>query len=497
MATNKPIAPAAPKGVLNYLPFAIIALGIVFRLVMYFQNRNLIIDEANIVRNLDERNFIELLKPLRYEQFAPPIFLWFEKLFSMLFGYGEKAARLYPLLCGITSLFFMERVLRRILPLNVAWFPLALMCCAPIMIKYSAEVKQYVPDSLVAIVLIWLALRTDLQHTSRKRFLSTWIIAGSIAIWASQPSIFILAAVGLYYFVECVQRKQWHQFKYLALIAVIWLAQFGLYFEVILKAQINSDYLQNYHRDYFLYAIPKNFQEWQHNWMRLKEILSNTGGWGSYPRYINGVLMIIGFVSLLLKSGKQFILIAIPVVLTIIAAALHQFSLIDRVVIFILPFTMTLLGFGLAQLMQIKIRPLQWGIAVMGCYILSGYNFKSLFWKKFEFHELTQGFDYIIQHHGTGKELYVDCASGPTYIYYTQLHPDKDKWATLRGAHVFDWSEDNYPEVASKIATPTAYFIFTGGDSNTRDRHINEVKSYLHQTDFFEHAICFVYTFNK
>jgi hypothetical protein len=497
MYKNDSATTTSKKGILHYLPFVVIALGIVFRLVMYFQNRNLIIDEANIVRNLDERNFIELLKPLKYEQFAPPIFLWFEKLFSLIFGYGEKAARLYPLLCGIASLFFMERILRKILPLNIVWFPLALMCCAPILIKYSAEVKQYVPDSFVAIVLIWLALRTDLLGTSKKRFLSTWIIAGSIAIWASQPSIFTLAAVGLYYFIQCAQQKKWQYLKYLVLIGLVWLAQFGLYFELILKAQINSDYLQNYHRDYFLYAFPKNFQECQHNWMRLKELLSNTGGWGTYPRYINGGLIIIGFVSLLLKSAKHFVLIAVPIVLTIFAAALHQFSLIDRVAIFILPLNMTLLGFGMAQLMQIKVPVLKWCIAAIGCYVLYYYNFLSLFREKFQFHELTKGFEYIIEHNGSGNELYVDCASGPTYIYYTQLHPNKNKWAALQGAHVFGWSEDNYPEVASKITTSKAYFIFTGGDSNIRDRHINEVKSYMHQTDFFQYAYCFVYTFNK
>jgi hypothetical protein len=83
---------------LRILILAFIAIGVLLRMAMYFHNRNLIIDEANIVRNLAERDFAGLTLPLKYEQYAPPVFLWIEKLASLLFGYGEKAMRLYPLL---------------------------------------------------------------------------------------------------------------------------------------------------------------------------------------------------------------------------------------------------------------------------------------------------------------------------------------------------------------------------------------------------------------
>ena len=83
----------------------IFLFGIILRFVLYFQNRNLIIDEANIVRNLAERGFAGLTLPLSYEQYAPPVFLWIEKLASILFGYGEYAMRGFPLLCGIAALY--------------------------------------------------------------------------------------------------------------------------------------------------------------------------------------------------------------------------------------------------------------------------------------------------------------------------------------------------------------------------------------------------------
>lgn len=481
--------------IVQVVPFLLIAAGILLRLVIFVQNRNLIIDEANIVRNLDERGFIALLRPLSYEQFAPPVFLWFEKLCSICFGYGEKAVRLYPLLCGIASLFVMERILHRLLPGNSRWLPIGLMCFAPILVKYSAEVKQYVPDSLVALLLVWLALSNDLFAGSRKRFILLWIVAGSVAIWASQPSVFILASVGAYYFFQSAQKKDWRMLQPLLLIGAVWLCQFALYFKVILEAQINSAYLQNYHHDYFLNIWPRNLQEWQHNWMRIKEILSNTGGWNNYARIANAILLLSGCAYLLYRHTARFLLIVLPVLLTLLAAALHQFSLIDRVAIFLLPFCMITIGYGMALLMKIRFFVVPLGLTLLGAWELKTYNFFPLFSQPFEFHELTRGFDYILQKGGTGKELYVDCASGPTYDYYTRLHPDRQRWSRLLGAHVFGWADDNFPEIAAQITTPKAYFIFTGGGPDARNHHVDQVKEYLQQTDYYEYAICYVFTF--
>ncbi|MES2478285.1 MAG: glycosyltransferase family 39 protein [Bacteroidota bacterium] len=480
----------------NFVALLLIALGIIFRLVMFYQNRDLIIDEANVVRNIYERNFFGLLKPLSYEQYAPPIYLWALEINSFIFGYSEQAMRLVALLCGIGSLFLFWSLLTKVLPKNSLWLPLGLLCFAPILVRYSAEVKQYVPDAFVAIALVFAALKIDLASSSRRKFVLSWICIGSIAIWASQPSVFILASVGFYYFIQVVQQKRWDDLKALSLIALVWFAQFGLYYELILKTQINSAYLQNYHREYFLFPSPATDAEWEHNWERLKEILHNTAGYNQYSHYACIFLILIGSLSLLEKSLKLFALLAFPIVFTLIAAAASQFSLIERVVIFILPFTMILMGYGFSLIMGIGFKSVQLIVFLFGAYVLNEYNLKSLFSEKFNFQELTTGMDYIKSKGGQGKELYVDCASVDTYIYYTEIHPKKDRYSMLKGAYLFDWSDDNYKEVAQKVSTPRSFFIFTGGGSDLRNRHTDEVKQFLTQTDYYEN-FCYVFTFKK
>lgn len=472
-------------------------IGVVFRITIFVQNRNLIIDEANVVRNIYERGFVELLQPLKYEQYAAPIYLWSLEVFSHLFGYSEQAMRLSALLCGIGSIFVFWHLLRKVLPPNSVWLPLGLLCFAPILIKYSAEVKQYMPDAFVGIGLVAIALAVDIFTISKTRFVAIWLLAGSIAIWTSQPSVFILASVGFYYFFQVAAQKDWKLFPLLVVIAIVWLAQFALYFEVILKTQINSSYLQNYHREYFLFATPSNAQEWEHNWIRLREILNNTVGYNTYSWHAAVVFILLGGYRLLRQSLAKFALFCFPILITLVAAALNQFSLIERVVLFILPFTMLMVGFGFSYLVSLRWQLVKIPMLIFGLFILKEYNFASLFKEKFAFQEFTEGMDYILSKKGTGKELYVDCATVDDYIYYTEIHPNREKYRPLYGAYLFKWADTNFAEVATKITTPRSFFIFTGGGEPARKKVVDIVQQYHTQTDYFEYAICYVFTFNK
>jgi 4-amino-4-deoxy-L-arabinose transferase-like glycosyltransferase len=470
----------------------VLGIGVCLRLKLYLDNHNLIIDEANIVRNLAERSFRQLTTPLRYEQYAPPVFLWVEKLFSLFFGYGEKALRLYPLLCGISSMFLFYFLLKRFLSARSLWLPVALFALTYLLTKYSVELKQYMSDTMIGLLLILFALKIDILKTGRIKFLAAWFVIGSIAIWASMPSVFFLAAVGSYYAWICLKAKDWKALGLIALVAVMWLAEFGAYYFFILKPQIESDYLQNYHADYFLFATPSTPEEWQHNWVRIKEIINNTGGYSLYSTWITITLIAIGGIYLLIKRFPLFILFGVPVALTFLAAMLNQFSLIDRVIMFLYPLLLVFFAFGFHQLCRIGFLPLQLLLVCMGALMLIHFNQFKIFVQKYGFHEITLGMDYVLEKKGQGKDLFVHDASAPTYIYYTELHPDREKYNSLLNAHRMKWDSDYTIETAG--TTDTVWFLYTGGfPEPEREKRKVQIEQNLKQVDYFEKYICFVF----
>ncbi len=405
---------------------SIVAVGIILRLAMYLHNRNLIIDEANIVRNLAERDFAGLVKPLSYEQYAPPVFLWIEKLIAQLFGFGEWAMRLYPLLCGVGALLIFPAIASRFMRWEVLWYPLACFAGGFTFLKYSSEVKQYMPDTFIALALIWLALRTDVGKTRHWRFTLLWMLAGTVAIWSSMPSVFILAGIGCFYAASALRERRYRLLAMLAMIAVVWLSQFGLYYHAILKAQINSQYLQGYHHNYFLIGIPRSLADWQHNWERVEDLLGNIGGWSAVAIVSNLLFLLLGIVQLVKQRSVGIWLMLVPVAFVLLAAALRQFSLIDRVVLFMLPLWLLIIGIGFQWLASYGWRPLQALLVLVGGFNAIAMPHNVL--HPYEFHEITKGMMWLQARGARGKQLYLHDASVPAYIYYTELHPEKLRW---------------------------------------------------------------------
>lgn len=433
---------------LFWIAMFIMAAGIIVRLVVLIQNRNLIIDECNIARNIYERNFITLAEPLSYEQYAPPIFLWIVKLFTLMFGMGEQVLRLYPLLTGIGAIIMLYFVLQEYISLRALWYPLVLFASGYIFIRYSTEVKQYMPDIFISLSLIWLALKVNIASTVWYKFVGLWLFVGTVAIWASMPSVFMLSGVGVYYGLVCLQSKSYKKLSLLVIIALLWLAQFVFYYYAILKPQIESDYLQNFHKDFFLFFSLKPTLL-KHNYEICSALLGHAAGYWSLSMAFHIVLIIMAITVLLYKQIARAALLVVPILAVIVAAMAHQYSLIPRVALFMMPLLLILIGYGFELL--IRIRFIVWRLILVLIALICVKNYNSaakMIQKPFSDEEFTTGLRFFKKEHIAGEHLYIHNGSRPALIYYTQISPDKNTWAQFKDAHLLYWGA-NYDSIAA------------------------------------------------
>jgi 4-amino-4-deoxy-L-arabinose transferase-like glycosyltransferase len=478
--------------VFHLIAAALVLTGIVLRVLILLQNRNLFIDEANVVRNIAERGFGGLLKPLAYEQYAPPVFLWALEGVSLVAGYGEVAMRSVAFVCGVAALFVFWRILLILLQPRSIWLPLGILAMAPLYIRYSAEVKQYGPDVLVCLLLTLAALRWKDPVGDRRRFFLRWAFAGSLAVWSSMPSVFVLASVGACLAGEVMVRKSYKDFALLTGIAAVWLAQFALYYVLILKSQIGSDYLQEYHQKFFLFAWPDNAAEWAHNKTRILEFVSNMGGWDSRWLRINLVFIAVSVGYLGLKNRPKLILLGGPLVLLLVAAALNQYSLIERLVLFAFPYGTLLLAVGFDRVLRIPFLPAQLLVLFYGYLVLQSFNWMQLFRERYEFQEVTKGMEWLQRKGARGPQLIVHEGTMPAYLYYTNLHPRRARYESLRGAHLAEW-DTHYGELLASTPGNTAYILFTGGGDASREKHLGELPVTARRVDSFYESICWGY----
>ncbi len=479
----------------HVLAAVIVLTGIVLRVVLLLQNRDLIIDEANIVRNLAERDFAGLLAPLSYEQYAPPVWLWVQKAVSVIFGYGEIPMRAFSTVCGVGALLVMWRIGLKLLSPKSLWLPLGILALAPPFIRYSAEVKQYETDVLVTLLLLYVAIQWRNPRGAARHGALRWGATGAVAIWTSMPAVFMLAGIGVLLLVDAVRAADRTRVLSVAGIGALWLVAFGLYYATVLRTQIGSDYLQNYHRDYFLFALPANAAEWSHNKALLRDTLSGVTGWDARWRTIGGLLLLGGTGWALAKSRAVCWAVAAPAMLVLIAVALNQFSLIERVALFLYPLGAILLGVGFDRVLRIPFLPLQIVALLFGAAVLKTYQWFDLLHQRYEFHELTPVLDWVQRQGGTNAMLYIHDATVPTFRYYTTLHPAKTRFTGLRGAYLLTWDTD-YKAIAARLPD-TAFVVFTGGSASDRQTRLADLSTVSAPADSFQRAIGFGYRLHR
>lgn len=486
----QPTTDSKTDRLMRYLVFALLIAGVVLRVYVYLQNRDLIIDEANVARNIYERGFIALLSPLDYEQYAPPIFLWITKLSTLAFGMGERALKLYPLLCGIAALWVFYKILKTLIPLQAIWYPVSLLAFSPILIRYSSELKQYMPDVFIALLLIWLALNISIHTISKLRFALLWILIGTIAIWSSMPSVFILAGVGCYYGWQVLKTKQYKLIILPALISMIWVLQFGLYYLLMLQEQANSQYLQNFHQYDFLFATPSTKEEWEHNWRVFSELMIRFEGYYPYVHNINTAFLVIGTIMLVRKASAKSILLIIPVLALCIAAALNQYSMMARVSLFIIPVLIIIVGHGFAQYTQLKSGWLK-GIIILAGLYATGCNMAYLAAEPYKYEELTEGMHFVQNRNIPGNRTFIYHSSVPAFIYYTTIHPGKDKWADIKNANRLIY-ETNYDSLGAWLnyslqPGQEVAFLYTNATESEFQYRNRQPKPHLETADSLSH----------
>src|ERR1043165_7457530 len=131
-----------------------LAVGVALRVAYFFSGRSLWIDEARLALNGASRSYRDLLRPLDYDQAAPPLFLWAEKLMTQLLGVHERAFWLLPFICGIGAMLLFVPLARRFLPGWPGVLAAASGSVAPTLMHYSAVAKPYMGDLTVALAVM-------------------------------------------------------------------------------------------------------------------------------------------------------------------------------------------------------------------------------------------------------------------------------------------------------------------------------------------------------
>lgn len=357
------------------LTWLIIGVGIALRLFHFFYNRSLWTDEAYLSNSIIRMDFVRLANPpLEYEQKAPIGFLWMSKLCVLLFGKKEMALRLFPLLCGISSLFVFKRVASYFLKPAGLLVAMAIIAIAPPLVYYAVEAKQYATDLLATT----LALYAYLRFHERKIILSMllWGLWGAVIIWFSYAVIFILAGMAFALSIYHLFTRDWQKFFYGMLPFSMWLLSFAINYLLFTQKHADSQWLIDWFAGIksFMPFPPTSGKEltWfitmplsmLHfsiglSWLDLGYNYSNL--WRTLGRMPWLPLICIGLGALVFfqQERKHFLVLLFPFLLAMVASGLKMYPLFERLFIFLAPLLILLVVRGYEQLMH-QLSAVRW-----------------------------------------------------------------------------------------------------------------------------------------
>lgn len=438
---------AADRDVADQCALAfVLAMGVALRAVLYFSRPSLLLDEVRLSLNIAARSWSGLLRPLDYDQTAPPLFLWAEKAATALGGVNEYSLRAIPFLASVALLPLVYALARRTLSERGSLLAVAIAGFSPLFLQYTRQVKPYGVDAVVALCLTvwaldWAAAPEDRGQARRL------LLAGVVAVWLSSSALFVLVGIGVGFALALPTARS--RSGTLLPIVGAWLVSFTAAYWWIYRPIAGNPYMQQFWSG-SLVAAWKPAAAWR-LWHAVREIVWQTfvGGTTEPPLGpLDDLLVNVGTMAFLFLGGvglrrlaREKGLVSCALVVTPGLAALGaslagQYPLAARLMLFAVPALIVLVAAGsLGVVGGVQREPRDLLAALAGAFLLAP-ALPLDFWlvsHPTAYEHIRPAVREFERRSAPGDAIYVFAASVPAWTFYTTdwSAPDTSRLARM------------------------------------------------------------------
>jgi hypothetical protein len=407
----------------NALAIATCLIGFVLRLYFYGINRSLWLDEAMLALNLVNRSFLDLLKPLDYNQGAPVGYLILQKAVVSLLGSRDYTLRLIPLLAGLASIPLMYSVSKQYSRGLAPFISLGLFAMSAKLVYYSSELKQYSTDIMVTLLLLSITPKCLEDKVNPRVFVALGIM-GILAIWISHPALFIFVGIVLTLGITFAKQRNLYRLLWLIGIGGVWTTNLILVYVISLRALASNNKLLNYWSGHFAPLPPWSNLVWYYN--ALVDMLINFAALPVNPITIG--LLIIGIFSYALRRWQLMSMLITPCLLTLIASAFRKYPFNGRLLLFVSPLVLLVVAEGVERIRMVLMRvnrPLSLIVSISLCIyicytpIIGAYTNIQV---PPMVEHIKPVMSYISKNHQRNDVIYIYYCARPAFEFYAPLY---------------------------------------------------------------------------
>lgn len=437
------------------LPFLLIALGVILRLNHYLENRAFWLDEAWLALDISERSVWQLFTAHDYGKPVPIGFALIGKGMIAFLGNHEYSLRLFPLVCGIASLFLFYALLKRTARRQVLLMALGLFVILDPLIYYSAELKYFSSDVAVALLLTWLTLKAKEKPTSL--WLWLWALCGALSLWISHTSTFVLPGIVLYFAGFYIRTRQRIPIKIISV--------FGMWvFSFTINYALSFDYV----------ARCLNWQDmWEPSFWPMPPWSAESLVWlknawlDIFRNPLDLILPVLGLGLFLLGCFKViknrrgiFLLYIFPIALAFLASALHKYPFSGRVILFAVPALLFFLAEGLDFFLTKNRFTLTLGLVFFGL-VLFGPIQKTIYSSSHSrgVEDIRPLMRFLKLHAKAGDNLFINDSGQYAYKYYGKHYYKLKGLPPIKGLIVDSLEKDPLDRKGSSAPAVYVYLL--------------------------------------
>jgi hypothetical protein len=342
-ARELPARKTPSEGIVNVAVLATAAIGVVLRASQFSVASSLTLDEIALAKGVLSLDIQTLLtQPLPVDQVAPKGFLVAQKLAVLAFGPSGYALRLVPFIGSLVALWAFAHLVRLALPPVGSLVAMLLFATAAPLVAYAGIAKHYSIDVCVAVLFSWLALEL-IAHPVTQRKAWAAAIAGAILQWFSQTGVLMAVGLACPVILWLSTDPPGARRRRVVVVLAFWGASaLGIAMSALATiTDATRDYLQTYWVNGFPPASLATEMSRRWPWPNIESLFGSSFGEVAALGYplspLYPALAVIGAVILLARKHRVGFILFAPLVVTLGAAAAHQYPFSGRLILFLVP----------------------------------------------------------------------------------------------------------------------------------------------------------------
>ena len=393
-----------------------------------------------------------MLQPLDYIQIAPRGFLLFEKLAANGLGTGDHALRLYSILTGLAALPLFYALARRVLSEHGALLAFAVFAVLSRPIFYSSEAKQYGGDIFFACLLLALAVRALTPDAAPRHWLRLGVL-GAVAVWFSQPALFVLAGIATALLVAVARGK--FPLRWPAIVAcALWIASGlpSIYLTLHSLGPAGHEYMRSFWANGFWPIPPRSVRDLAWPLVNFYGLFRDPLGMRATE--VGVVLAVVGAVVLARRNAVQLVALGGSLAAVYVASALGVYPFDTtiagfnpigagngRVLMFLLPAVILVVVAGAMALISSPLRyRRRVGLAAAALLVGSPLLY-DLLQLPYTPHDLRPALDAMRTEAQAGDRLYVHYGARQAFDWYAPRFPVAADHVVRGGCYRPAWRE--------------------------------------------------------